>query len=497
LPVLCLPLFVLLGVSGSQTTKAQLDVSETLFTVAAALNGCGYDAGLDNSVPLRQALRTEVIGAVRRSPDATQALQAICRFQQEHLAPDPSRDTSQYVSLALDLGNPPDFAPTVREADLPPDAARVLGVIPLLQRLYRTAGLHAIWQKHQAEYEALVEQFHNPVANTITETDVYLKLQFSSYVGRRFVVYLEPMFSPLQANSRNYGDNYFLVLSPAQDGSLHLSEIRHTYLHYILEPLALKHGATMKRLDPLLERLQRAPMSDSFKHDIALLVTESLIRAIEARLIPGGKGHEAARAAYVQQSVQEGFTLAHYFYEALPAFEKETTGIANAYGDLLYNIDLERERKRASETTFAAEAAPEVVAAPKAVAHEEKFLDDAEQRLASGDPAGAQRLALQAINNPRSDEDQGRAFFILARAATLSGNMQDARSYFERAAQSAHDPRTLAWSHIYMGRIFDIQENREQALAHYRAALQAGDPTPDTKSAAEKGIAAPYQPAGH
>jgi hypothetical protein len=50
----------------------------------------------------------------------------------------------------------------------------------------------------------------------------------------------------------------------------------------------------------------------------------------------------------------------------------------------------------------------------------------------------------------------------------------------------------LAWSHIYLGRIFDLEENREQALAHYRAALQAGDPTPDTKAAAEKGLAAPY-----
>src|SRR5579863_8621116 len=304
------------------------------------------------------------------------------------------------------------------------------------------------------------------------------------------------MFSPLQVNSRNYGDNYFLVVSPAQDGSLHLSEIRHTYLHYTLEPLAFKHGATMNRLDSLLERLQRAPMADSFKHDISLLVTESLIRAIEARMIPGGKAREAERTAYVQQSVQEGFTLTHYFYEALIAFEKDGPGMNNAYGDLLYNIDLEREKKRASDTAFAGQAAPEIVSASKPVAHEEKFLDDAEQRLASGDPAGAQRLALQAVNNPRSNEDQGRAFFILARAATLSGDMEGARSYFEHAVQSAHDPRTLAWSHIYLGRIFDIQENREQAVAHYRAALQAGDPTPDTKTAAEKGIAAPYQPAG-
>jgi tetratricopeptide (TPR) repeat protein len=70
-----------------------------------------------------------------------------------------------------------------------------------------------------------------------------------------------------------------------------------------------------------------------------------------------------------------------------------------------------------------------------------------------------------------------------------------ARSDFEQAVALAHDPRTLAWSHIYLGRIFDGEDKREEALNHYRAALAAGDPTPDTKEAAEKGLAAPFTPA--
>jgi len=480
--------------SFAQTTKAQLEVNETIFSLAAALNACGFDAGLDNSLPLRQAVRTDVLGALRRSPEAAQSLQAICQFQKDHLAPDPSRDTAQYVSLAMELGQAPDFAPTVREADLPPDAARVLGVVTLLQKFYQAAGLHQIWQRHQAEYEGLVQRFHDPISNTIISTDLYLRLQSSGYVGRRFVIYLEPLLAPAQINSRNYGDNYFLVISPGQDGSLHLQEIRHTYLHYVLEPLALKHGRSMQRLDPLLGNVQTAPMPDAFKHDITLMLTESLIRAVEARMLPGGKAKEAERTAAVQRSVEEGFVLTRYFYGALLDFEKEVAGIKDSYGNFLYNIDLAREKKRASDTVFASEAAPEVVSASKQTPHEERFLDDAEQRLASGDPAGAQKLATQALSNPRSTEDQGRAFFILARAATLSGDMEGARGYFERSVQSAHDPRTLAWSHIYLGRIFDIQEKREQAVAHYRAALQAGDPTPDTKTAAEKGLAAPYEP---
>jgi hypothetical protein len=435
--------------------------------------------------------------AVADSPEAAKALRTLCEFRREHIPADAGRDTSQYISLALDLGAPPIFAPSLPEADLPPDAAQVLGVVSLLQKFYKAAGLHSIWQKHQSEYEALVQQFHSPVANLITQTDLYLKLPFSNTSGSHFVIYLEPMLAPGQANSRNYAENYFLVVSPAKEGvpeRLRLEEARHTYLHYVLDPLALKHTKSLKRIEPLLNSIQTAPLDLSYKYDVSLLVNECLIRAIEARTLPSGKSNEAAKMDYVHHSVAEGFVLTRYFYDALGPFEKESTGLRDVYGDLLYNISLDREIKRAGEVVFAAQAAPEVVRASKQTAHEEKLLDTAEQRLASGDTASAQKLALQVVNNPKTDEDPGRALFILARSATLSGDMQGAQSYFEKAIQSAHDPRTLAWSHIYLGRIFDIQENRDVAVEHYRAALAAGDPTPDTKTAAEKGLASPYEP---
>ena len=43
--------------AGSAVT---LETSEQLFTVAAALNTCGYDAGLDRSLPVRAAIRHEI-----------------------------------------------------------------------------------------------------------------------------------------------------------------------------------------------------------------------------------------------------------------------------------------------------------------------------------------------------------------------------------------------------------------------------------------------------
>jgi tetratricopeptide (TPR) repeat protein len=497
------------AVLSAQATKAQLEVSETLFTTAAALNSCGYDAGLDDSLPLRAAVRREVEAAVKRSAEAAQARDAICRFWNEHQPEGTSSDITQYISLAIELGPPPLFAPTLPEADLPPDAAHVLGAVSLLQRFYRTAGIQFLWEKHRSEYQSLVQQFHDTISDVLTQADRYLKLPFSTYPGERFVVYLEPQLAPAHVDSRNYGSNYLVVISVGQDGQIKMPEIRHTYLHFVLDPLALTHGTSLKQLEPILLDIQNAPLSTAFKDDISLMVNESLIRAIEVRTsIP--KSNEVGRNEAVQRSVQEGFVLTRYFYDALANFEKVSTGLKNAYGDLLHGIDLERERKRARAVAFAAEARPEIVSESRTKPSRSSLLDAAEQKLAAGDVIGAEKLARQVIQHNEGGDEPGRAAFILARIATRAGKMDEARADFEQAAQSVHDPHVLAWSHIYLGRIFDFQQSRETAeenyaaaqksretaLEHYRAALAAGDPAADTRHAAESGLAAPYQARG-
>jgi hypothetical protein len=476
----------------AQTTKAQLEISETFFSLAAALNACGYDAGLDASLPLRQAVRTEVQEAVSKSPEAQERRTAICEFWNDHQLPGRENDITPYLSLALELGPPPTFAPMLPEADLAPDAARVLGILPLLQKFYQAAGLHAIWLKFQGQYQATVAQFHDPVSKELTNTDLYLKLPFSNYPSQRFVIYMEPLLSPAQVDARNYGSNYFMIVAPDREGHIRAPEIRHTYLHFVLDPMALGHAMSLKALEPLLDNVVSAPMAVPFKSDISLLVTECLIRAIEVRMsIP--KNRQADRAAAVRRSVEEGFVLTRTFYDQLADFEKESTGMKNAYGDFLHAISLDREKKRAHDIAFRTEAATEVVSAVQAP-DDAHLLDIAEQKLASGDRDGAQKIATQVLERNRGGEQAGHAAFILARIASLSGKMEEARTGFEQAASSVHDPRMLAWSHIYLGRIYDIQLDRGRAVENYQAALSSGDSSADTKVAAEKGLETPYAP---
>lgn len=480
--------FAWLTSAATAQSKATLDVSETLFSLVAAMNVCGYDAELQSSSPLRLEIRADLADS-NKAPEAAAAETYLCRFYREHQQGDSAHDLAQYVSLALNLADPPDFAPKLPESDMPPDSAYVLGVIPPLKKYYAAAKMHAVWMKHKPQYLALIDQYHEPVAQMIISTDNYLRMPSSGYAGRIFTIYLEPMAAPGQVNSRNYlQDYYHIVVSPVGN-SLHMTDIRHTYLHFVLDLLLAKRATALQRLKPILLAVQKAPMAEEYKEDAGLLVTECLIRAIEARTPTDPKLPEKDRQARVRQDEAEGFVLTGYFYDQLKTFEKGGSGLQSVFPDWLHNIDIDHEKKLASEMQYASQASSEVVQAAKPASQQKVAL--AERELASGNPAAAEKLANEAL---QSKEDIARAYFVLARAATMSGDMQGAQENFQKALDASKDPRISAWCHIYLGRILDLQEEREAAIAQYEAALKLGDASPDTKNAAERGLKEPYQP---
>lgn len=476
-----------------QTPEVTLDTSETLFAVLAGINACGYDQEVNASDPLRLQIRKEITKTVNESVGARDVMQGMCQVYNEHQQPDGAKNLSQYVSLALFLSPPPALTVKVKEKDLPPDALAVIAFVPPLAKFYEVAHLHSIWQDHRSAYEALTQRYHEPLSKMLFDTELYLKLPSAGYLGHEFTVYLELLGAPAQTNARNYGPDYFVVLTPGANTSLKMQQIRHTYLHYLLDPMSLKYPDVNKKLEPLLDSVKTAPMDDGFKNDVSLLYTECLIRAIEIRVEAGGKIAEEQRQEQVQRAVEQGFILTRYFYESLATFEKDPSGFRNVYGQMLAGIDLGKEEKRAGQIDFATNADPELLRLDRPT--EGKLLVNAEQKLTAGDPSSAQKLAQQALDE--KTEDQGRALFILAQVATLNKDIEGARSYFQRALTATSEAKVVAWSHIYLGRIFDLQEERDAALDHYRAALTAASTLPEAKAAAEKGLQQPFEPPGH
>ena len=92
-----------------------------------------------------------------------------------------------------------------------------------------------------------------------------------------------------------------------------MPQIRHTYLHYLLDPMAEKHFSSIKRLEPLLQSVKRAPLEESFKTDISLLVTECLVRAIEIRTMGTSRRRKPMRLQAVDDAVKQGYILTQVF----------------------------------------------------------------------------------------------------------------------------------------------------------------------------------------
>jgi hypothetical protein len=475
-------------------TPITLDTSETLFAVLTAMNACGYDVDLPASDPQRIAIRAEVDRNLRTSEEAQAALRTMCEFYMAHLNRDAQHDLSQYVSLALYLQGPPQFMPRVKEDVMPPDAVPIAGFGALLERFYDRANLHGIWERHRANYAALIERYHEPLAKMVFDTDIYLKLQSGGYLGRTFTVLLDFMGDPSQANARNYGSDYYVIVFPSPDPNavdpLKMPQIRHTYLHYLLDPMADKHPSAVKRLEPMLQSVKRAPLEESFKTDISLLVTECLVRAIEIRTMGDKHTAEAMRLQAVDDTVKQGYILTRYFYTALLTFEKDPAGLRDAYSDILDAIDISKQQKAANEIRFADVTSPELVQLSRL--EDRRILITAEKRLAAGDPKGAQELAQQALDKKIGDE--GRALFILAQVAVANKNRDGAAENFQKAIQATKDPKVVAWSHVYLGRILDMKDDREAAMNEYRAAMTAGADLPEVKAAAERGLQQAYEP---
>ena len=475
-------------------TPITLDTSETLFAVLTAMNSCGYDIDLNISDAQRVNVRFEVQRNIRGSDEGQAALGALCDWYQAHRGKDPTHDLSQFVSLALYLQGPPNFMPRVKEDDMPPDAAPIAGFGALLEKFYDKASLHSIWEAHRADYAAMVARYHVPLQKMVFDTDIYLKLQSGGYLGRTFTIVLDFMGDPNEANARNYGADYYVVVFPSPDPNssqpLKMEQIRHTYLHYLLDPMAEKHFTAVKRLEPLLQSVKRAPLDENFKTDIALLVTECLVRAIEIRTSGTKQTAEAMRLQAVDDAEKQGYILTKYFYTAIVAFEKDPAGLRTAYSEILEGIDIRQQQKAANELQFASNASHELV--QSSTLEDRRMLATAEKRLAAGDPKGAQDLAQQALEKKVGDE--GRALFILAQVAVANRNRDGAVENFQKAIQATKDPKVVAWSHVYLGRIFDMKEDREGAMNEYRAALTTGSALPEVKAAAERGLQQAYEP---
>jgi len=311
LPCFLAPSLLLAGVivfplQAQPPVQGQLDASPSLFAVLTAMNAAGYDAEIDSPTnsPLRGQIRQAI--AAKNLP-SLKRLKGLFEARRKW---DWNAELSQYISYALSVDGPPSFKPKFASHTMPPDAVALESMGPLLAEFWKEADLDALWRAAQPAYDKAIEQYHEPVTQSILEANLYLRNPTSGMSGRRFQVFVDLMGAPNQVHVRSFGDDYIVVATAS--AKPRTADIRRAYLHYLLDPLAMRYRKNLDAKRGLGDLSQGSPILDeAYKSDFSLLASMCLVKAVEARM------DRSMGGAAVQQAMREGFILTSYFYEAL------------------------------------------------------------------------------------------------------------------------------------------------------------------------------------
>jgi len=475
-----------------------VDGSEAMFTTMCALLAAGFESNIssDNWTAFRAQMRERL----RRQQGP--AVDAVREFYRRHELRDPGATLSRYLWFGIASGPAPEFRITLRRDDLPPDLLALEGFSEILGSYYQEQKIGEIWRQVQPIYEHELQRLHEPVSQIVYVSTGYLREILDQTVPRTFQVVVEPLVGRI-TNVRNYGNHYALVLSGGDE--IPTDVIRHAFLHFLLDPLPLmyQHVTAVKR--PLFDIGAKAPrLAPDLKDDFDSYFAECTVRAVELklrRLSPGEK------EVILSRDDESGYVLVRPLFVALAKFESSEPSMKLFFPELVRAIDTPTEAKRmeaikfapAEEAQQADETAAEEVArrraaAPTTVPNDAEViaaLTEGEKRIAEKNPRAAEAAFQRVL---AKYPDQPRAWYGIGLVALLDHDAARAKQVFGRLTTGEHaatqDPLVLAWSHIYLARIYDDEGNPEVAKNEYQLALAVEGGPDRARQEAQRGLTA-------
>jgi hypothetical protein len=479
-------------------TNLTVDASEPMFTTMCALLASGFEADIsaENWRPLRAQLRD------RMQHQQGPAVEAIRDYYKQHDSADPGAALSRYLWFGLVAGPAPDFKPAMRREDLPPEVLALEGFSELLSKYYQEQNIHQLWRQMQPAYNSEIERMHDAVSQIVFVASGYLRAMSRQSEQRTFTIVVEPLVGHI-TNVRNFGDHYAIVISGADD--IPADVVRHAYLHFMLDPLPLRYSHVIAVKRPLFEKAASAPrLAPDLKDDYPSFFAECMVRAVELKLRKMSPGE---RDANLERDDADGYVLVRPLFAALPKFEGADPSMELFFPDLVRSIDVAAELKRVSTLQFASAdrrqktsdlsveevARRRAAATPGTVPNDPDAiaaLTEGERRIAEKNARAAEASFQKVV---AKYPDQPRAWYGLGLVALLDHDGARAKEVFGRLTTGEHaataDPMVLAWSHIYLARIYDGEGQPRQAEAEYQAALTVQGGPEQARQAAQKGLA--------
>lgn len=477
-------------------TNVTVDGNEAMFTTMCALYASGYEADIsaDNWSPYRARIRDRA-----RGQQGT-AVEAMREFYRQHQLRDPATMLSRYVWFGLVSGPAPKFQLVLRRDQLPPEVLALEGFSEILSNYYTEQNIGALWREVQPVYLREIARLHDSVAQIVLVATSYLREVLEVSEDRTFTVIVEPLVGRI-TNVRNYGDHYAIILSGSEQ--IPTDVVRHAFLHFLLDPLPLQYAHVVVVKRPVFEAAAKAPrLPSDLKDDFLSWYGECTVRAVELKLKKLSPGQ---RDLALSANDADGYTMVKPIFNALANYEKSEPGMKIYYPDLVRAIDVKAEQVRAAGITFApvesqeqeSELSTEEVgrrrgAAPSTVPNDQEAiaaLTEGERRIAERNPRAAE-ASFKAVL--AKYPDQLRAWFGLGLVAVLDNDGARAKEVFGRLTSGEHaateDPLVMAWSHIWLGRIYEDEGQMERAKLEFEAGMGVQGAPAQAQQAAQKGL---------
>lgn len=478
------------------TTNATIDGSEAMFTTMCALYAAGYEG--DMSADNWTAFRTRVRELTRKQQGP--AVDAVREFFKGHQFRDPGAMLSRFVWFGLVSGPAPKFLPVMRRDELPPEVLDLEGFSEIISNYYTEQKIAALWKEVQPVYLREIERLHDPVSQIIFVATTYLREVRDTAQPRAFSIIVEPLVGRI-TNVRNFGDHYAIVLSGNEE--IPLDVVRHAYLHFLLDPLPLMYSHVVVVKRPLFEVAAKAPrLAPDLKDDYFSWFAECTVRAVDLKLRRMSPGE---RDLALKADDADGYILVRPLFNGLTGFANADPAMRQYFPDMVRGIDLRVEQQRVAGIQFSpADAGPsEKELSSEAVSRSRTnavttvpddqeaiaALTEGERRIAERNPRAAEASFKSVL---AKYPDQTRALYGIGLVALLDHDGEKAKEVFRRLTTGEHaaveDPLVMAWSHVYLARIYEDEGHLDRAKTEYQAVLAVQGAPMKAQQAAQKGL---------
>ncbi|HSE99179.1 MAG TPA: hypothetical protein VLD57_13000 [Blastocatellia bacterium] len=331
--------------------------------------------------------------------------------------------------------------------------------------------------------------------------------------------------------SRKVGDDYIIVVGPSRTPNT--EAIRRALIRFVIDPMIERHlKPALEFKDQITKLVLEVPTAGAqYGSSVYLVLRESLAEAASARIrriaaTQSGGSYSEDDATYdLAQAYLRGGVLAFHFYEALTGLEKVGINIEDFFDQMVATTKFEREAtrakefeplvarvaeaRRASAASAASKPAENREAAASPIARKILLSDDMirqrrfpeakiilEEILAQ-EPRNARALygMAQVVNNTPSREEADPNADENDKIQSQHDRLKLAIQLYQKAIENASKETEgwlIQWSHVFLGRIYDFQEFRVDAIAEYEKAIALGELSPEAYKAALEGKQRPH-----